>query len=206
VAVATTRPVTTIAIATTQTAATLTIPAGNTFTGNLEVYRRVLEAMSKPKSYKFRVDSGDTRFEGVLVKPDRISGALETGGQKAFVVLIGKDFYLSLDAKSWQKTSNAPGIGDITGRLTDVIPPNLTGSTFALQSDEKLDGKDVGVFSLDTSTAQSVNDLGKVKLTFKYDKQTFQVLQALISGSGSSAGDIRYSDFDNPAHKIEPPI
>jgi hypothetical protein len=152
------------------------------------------------------VISTGVSLSGVFVKPDRISGNLETGGQKAQVVLIGKDFYFSVDGKSWQKSSGDSSLSDITARLNEIIPSNLAGSIFSPQSDEKLDGKDVGVFAIETGSPNSAvgTAINKTRMIYKYDKQTFQVVLVQVK-SGSSDAEIRYSDYDNPTHKVEAP-
>ncbi|MEI7555381.1 hypothetical protein [Candidatus Chlorohelix sp.] len=202
-------PVTTIAIANTASSAVpsniITIPASGNYSGSLEVFKKVFEATGKANSYRFSVVSTGVSLSGVFVKPDRISGNLETGGQKAQVVLIGKDFYFSVDGKTWQKNSGDSSLSDITARLNEVIPSNLAGSLFYSQNDEKLDGKDVGVFAIETDSASALSTtINKTRLTYKYDKQTFQVALVQVK-SGSNDAEIRYSDYDNPTHKVEAP-
>jgi hypothetical protein len=197
---------TTAAATTTAASVSLTIPAGNTYPGDLEIYRKVLEAYNKTTSFKFTVTGNATNLSGIFVKPDKIAGTLDTGGQKSSVVLAGKDFYFSADGKTWQKLSGDSGITQVTGRLNEIFPKDLAGSTFAVLPDEKLDGQNLGVFSLDTSTAtvKQAPDVAGSKFTFKYDKSTYLVVQVLVKGPSGDAS-LRYSDYDSPSNKVEVP-
>ncbi len=188
-------------------AGAITIPAGSTFPASLDIYRKVLEATGKVKSYKFNLSGAGVKFEGVLVKPDKVSGLLDAGGVKGSIILIGKDFYVSPDGKTWTKAATDSSINDLLTRLNDIFPQNLAGSVFTTQPDEKLDNKDVGVFMLDTAFAPGAGpDIAKTKLTFKYDKTTFLVMQVTVKNAQGGDADIRYSDYDSAANKVDAPV
>ena len=180
---------------------------GGTFSGTLETYQKVFESTKKIGSYKFTISSKGYSLEGVFVKPDKLAGKMDNNGQKTSVILIGKDFYFSLDNKSWQKVAEGTNPDQLTTKAAEVFPKNLNGAIYSALPDEKMEGKEVGVFTIDTTTVKATlpADVAGSKFTFKYDKLSLIVIQAQITNPSATI-DIRYTDFDNPVNKVEAPL
>ena len=176
------------------------VPVGN-------IADRVAEAMRGATSYKkVSKTSTGTVITQVFVAPDRLATVIETKGIKRYMTIIGPATYASADGVQW--TPSPVGVGDLLKEFNQRgFPP---GATITAQPDETFDGKTVGVFSVDLRTASDplYAATGATEVV-RYDKATYLIIAE--SGTSSVTGapvmtESRYSDYNSPANRVEPPL
>jgi hypothetical protein len=173
-----------------------------------ELAIKVFEATRQTASYKIKSnDSNGFKSEQVFVAPNRLAVTTENlNGNTVFVVVIGDNYFNSLEGKTWNKSKvgNVPGFVDLFRPFREMpYPPD---SVFAVLPDEKVEGKTLGVFSVDTSPGKNpeVSRLGAIKATLKYDKQSFLILFQTVTTNGVTT-EQTYLDYNNPNNKVEEP-
>jgi hypothetical protein len=219
-AASTTKPATTAAAA---AGAKPTIPASGAFTGDLEKLQQVLKATGDfqslkitfkgtPKNDSPEAQSANMHGEMVVVKPGKLSFDLTSASEQQKIVVVDDKAYISKDnGATWESVDSSflnvdSLLSSIDQSHTDTLTTQYAGSTVSYLPDEKLDGKDVGVIQLDTSTSSSdyAKQLQGAKITYRYDKTTLRLQQFLIQSPIFDI-DTRYTDYNSSSNQVVAP-
>jgi hypothetical protein len=167
-----------------------------------KVNKATLSATSFKRSLIASDDSGITTQLSIYVRPAKISTISQSQSKGtitySYFIGIGENGYASSDGQTWTKHDEDYLV---YYQFNPIRFSQFGRDIFTILPDEQLaDGRVVGVFSIDGRNYSS-NGV----TTFKYDKQTFRLVEVIVKESNIDTSDYLYSDYDDPTNKVEIP-